>query len=397
MITLSSQLWTALAIVLCLLVIPGTALLAILTLAGSTRMREPRSPPATGKIALIVPAHNEGARIERTLFNLLAEAGADPATEVIVVADNCTDDTASVAEKAGARVLIRTDVSKRGKGYALDFAFRALLKEDFTYFLVIDADSEVDTGFLHVMRCHFSSGVMAVQSRYAVLNSDDSVRTKLMALALCAFNVLRPRGRAAMGWSCGLLGNGFALRREVLQNIPYTAGSVVEDLEYHLVLIWHGVRVAFADTAVVRGDMPSSGAGVKSQRTRWEGGRLRMVMEHAPGLMRDFLRGRGNALEPLLDLLLLPLSYHVLILCAMLVLPITWVQITALVCLFIVLLHIIVAARVGRLSSRHLTALFFVPLYLLWKILLIPSTITSAGRNTPWVRTARESIRESGR
>jgi cellulose synthase/poly-beta-1,6-N-acetylglucosamine synthase-like glycosyltransferase len=397
MSTTSSQLWSVLAIVLTLLVLPGTALLGLLTLAGWLPVRRPHHAPATGRIAIIVPAHNESIGIHRTIENLLAEAKADCAAEVIVIADNCSDDTEAVATASGARVLVREDASRRGKGFALDFAFRRLLAEEFRFFVVIDADSQVEPGFLDVFRRHFSGGAMAVQARYTVLNSSDSMRTRLMELALCAFNVLRPRGRSALGCSAGLLGNGFGLRREILENIPYSAGSVVEDLEYHLVLVWHDVSVAFADSAVVRGEMPTGSSAAKSQRARWEGGRLRMLIEHAPGLLLDLFRGRVNTLEPLLDLLLPPLSYHVLLLIALLVLPLDWAQLVALSGLLIVVLHIVVAARVGGLSWHHLSALLFAPFYVIWKLLLIPATIATAGRNSPWLRTAREAAREGGK
>jgi hypothetical protein len=150
----------------------------------------------------------------------------------------------------------------------------------------------------------------------------------------------------------------------------------------------------FANGAQVRGAMPRGGAGARSQRERWEGGRLRMLAEHVPGLIADFFRGRMSALEPLLDLLLLPLSYHVVLLVALSLLPVGWALIAGLVGLSIVALHIVVAARVGGLSARHLLALIFVPFYLVWKVLLIPATIATAKRHSPWVRTAREAAEE---
>jgi hypothetical protein len=82
----------------------------------------------------------------------------------------------------------------------------------------------------------FAGGADAVQCRYTTLNVDASLRTRLMNVSLMAFNALRPRGRSAMGLSAGILGNGFALSAETLRPVPYTADSVVEDLEYHLLL-----------------------------------------------------------------------------------------------------------------------------------------------------------------
>jgi cellulose synthase/poly-beta-1,6-N-acetylglucosamine synthase-like glycosyltransferase len=397
---MTSELHAVLAIVgaaLAALTVPGTLWLGLLTLAGLLPPARPRELPARGRIAFVVPAHNEEARLPRTLANLQAECVRDGDADVTVVADNCTDATADLARRHGARVLVRNDLSKRGKGYALDHAFRHLLAGDFRFFVVVDADSELDAGFLDALRRHFAAGADVVQARYTVLNAGDSLRTRLMELALAAFNVLRPRGRAVLGFSAGLLGNGFALRREVLEALPYAAGSIVEDLEYHLVLVFHGVTVAFADDARVRGEMPSAGAGVRQQRVRWEGGRLRMLLEHAPGLVVDLFRGRGRAAEPLLDLMLLPLAYHAALVGALALLPLEWARAAGLAGLAVLALHVVAAIVVCRLPPARLLVLACAPFYVAWKILLLPATLAAAAREHPWVRTARDAVREGVR
>ena len=385
------------AVALAVLALPGTLWLAALTLAGLLPPARPRQQPAAGRIAIVVPAHNEESRLPRTLASLQAECRRDADAEVILVADNCSDGTAEVARQGGARVLVRNDLAKRGKGYALDHAFGRLLREQFRYFVVVDADSELDAGFVDAIRRHFAAGADVVQARYTVLNAGDSLRTRFMELALAAFNVLRPRGRAALGLSAGLLGNGFALRREVLEALPYAAGSIVEDLEYHLVLVFHGAVVAFADDARVRGEMPAAGAGVRQQRLRWEGGRLRMLLEHAPGLAADLLRGRGRAAEPLLDLLLPPLAYHAALLGALALLPLDWARLIGLAGLAVLALHVLAATIVCRLPLSRLLLLAVAPFYVAWKIVLLPATVAAAARDHPWVRTAREAVREGVR
>ena len=384
---------TASGVALAALTLPGTLWLLVLTLAGLCPPARARELPARGRIAIVVPAHNEELRLPRTLANLRAEALRDGDANVVVVADNCSDATADLARSQGARVLVRNDASKRGKGYALDFAFRALLAEDFRYFVVVDADSALDEGFLHVLRCHFAAGADAIQARYTVLNAGDSLRTRFMELALAAFNVLRPRGRSVLGFSAGLLGNGFALRRDVLESLPYAAGSIVEDLEYHLVLVFHGVAVTFADEATVRGEMPSAGGGVRQQRVRWEGGRLRMLLEHAPGLAADLFRGHLRAAEPLLDLLLPPLAYHVALVGALALLPFDWARVAGCAGLAVIALHVVAAAIVGRLPLSRLLVLGCAPFYVAWKLCLLPATLAAAARDHPWVRTARDGVR----
>ena len=88
--------------------------------------------PAVGKMAIsagnaasvpfvvIVPAHNEELTLAPTLQDIRPQLGA--LGRLVVVADNCSDDTAAVAERAGAEVVSRNDPDKRGKGYALDAA-----------------------------------------------------------------------------------------------------------------------------------------------------------------------------------------------------------------------------------------------------------------------------------
>ena len=79
-----------------------------------------------------------------------------------------------------------------------------------------------------------------MQCRYEMESTTDRANTRLSALAFRAFNVIRPRGRARLGFSAGILGNGFAISRAVLEAVPYDAFSVVEDLEYHLHLVMAG-------------------------------------------------------------------------------------------------------------------------------------------------------------
>jgi glycosyltransferase involved in cell wall biosynthesis len=57
----------------------------------------------------------------RSILPQLAEAD-----RLLVVADNCSDDTAAIATAEGAETIERSDLAHRGKGYALDFGIRHL-------------------------------------------------------------------------------------------------------------------------------------------------------------------------------------------------------------------------------------------------------------------------------
>jgi cellulose synthase/poly-beta-1,6-N-acetylglucosamine synthase-like glycosyltransferase len=256
--------------------------------------------------------------------------------------------------------------------------------------LVIDADSVVSPGLIAAVRQRFLAGAQAVQCRYEVYNSEENSRTRLMTLAFQGFNVIRPRGRERLGLSAGILGNGFALHRDVLTRVPYGAYSVVEDLEYHLALVRAGIRVEFVDTATVSGEMPRSDHGARTQRARWEGGRRRMMRRWAPRLMGDLLRGRARVIEPLLDLLSAPIATEASLLLVAACLPVAPLRLYALGALLVLTLHVTAAAACGSGFWRTMRVLWAAPAYFFWKLSILPEVWRASRADSAWVRTARD-------
>ncbi len=389
--------WKIIGVVAVCATLPGSVELLALSAASlfPKRYGAIRSTSAAWRVAVIVPAHNEVANIASCVQSLLGADRGDMQVSVYVIADNCTDDTALVAEDAGANVLIRTNEVERGKGYALHFAFTHPELLHYDCLLVVDADTAVATNFIVVAAGALRDGADAVQARYLVHNLEAGMRTRLMGLALRAFNVVRPLGRERLGLSVGILGNGFGLRMETLRAVPYLASSVVEDLEYHLKLVQAGYRVKFVNATAVFGEMPVRGEGVKTQRSRWEGGRLRMLQERGPELLRGVLSGRLVFLEPLLELLLLPLALHVTLLAIAISTPQPLVRSFGLAGAAVVLVHLIAAIVVGGGSWRDVGTLAVAPFYILWKLTQIPSLLRSSRSDNTWVRTKRSAEAET--
>jgi cellulose synthase/poly-beta-1,6-N-acetylglucosamine synthase-like glycosyltransferase len=371
--------------------LPGTFELLLLTLGTARKRKIPDQPDtATLRLAVVIPAHDEALLITRCVESVSLSARRYEGCEIVVVADNCSDETAALAVEAGARVLVRQNAELRGKGYALRMAFDQLQADGFNAFLVVDADSIVSPNLVREAGQRLAAGATAVQARYRVANDNASMRTRLMDLAFLAFNVARPRGRAGWKLSAGILGNGFALRAETLQQVPWDAASIVEDLEYHLRLVSAGQRVDFIDAATVYGEIPAGGKAAKVQRSRWEGGRLRMAREWAPKLATQLARGEWRVAEPLLDLLTLPLAYHVLLLTfAALILPAPWREV-AVAAMVVVLMHVISACVLGGNPWKTARALFSAPFYIIWKLTTLSGVFSASRRSAGWLRSARD-------
>jgi dolichol-phosphate mannosyltransferase len=123
-------------------------------LARAARRRpsvEPALAPLDVTISVVVPARNEAGRIGRCL----AALAADPAvTEIIVVDDQSTDDTADVARRHGATVVPGRPLPPdwAGKAWALQQGIEAAAGE---WVVTLDADAEAAPGLCTalVQRC----------------------------------------------------------------------------------------------------------------------------------------------------------------------------------------------------------------------------------------------------
>jgi cellulose synthase/poly-beta-1,6-N-acetylglucosamine synthase-like glycosyltransferase len=208
-------------------------------------------------------------------------------------------------------------------------------------------------------------------------------------------NVLRPLGRHRLGLSCGIFGNGFALSAATLARVPYTPNSLVEDLEYHLHLIRAGIRVEFLNHAAVFGEMPDTTSAAASQRARWEGGRILMRRLWTRPLALEVLRGRPRLLEPLLDLLALPLATEAALLAFALLIglpmQLAWLSDYAAFGIATLILYVLVAASLAPDPWATLQALASAPAFLAFKLMMVPRTRLAARRDAAWVRTQRNA------
>jgi cellulose synthase/poly-beta-1,6-N-acetylglucosamine synthase-like glycosyltransferase len=358
-------------------------------------LRRARGPHAAVKrpirLAVVVPAHDEETMIARTIASLKA---ADPATLVLVVAHNCTDATAAVAGQAGARVVELKDPRQRGKGAALRHGFAAALAAGANAVLVIDADSVVSANLMTATLAMLEEGAEATQCRYELeLQASGSGRplARLRALAFRGMNVVRARGRACLGFSTGLFGNGFALTAAVLERVPFSVDSIAEDVEYHTKLASEGARVYWIGEAFVHAHLAASGAAQATQESRWEGGRFKAASRATGRLLAAVLRGKWRALETLADVWSLPLSRGILTLLLTAALPVHWLHVYAMVCAGIALLYVLEAAWLGAEPIRDLAALAAVPLYLVWKVVITLIVLRQSRSRAEWARTKREA------
>lgn len=354
------------------------------------------------KFAIVIPAHNEEKVLAKTLYSLFALVYPKNLYEIFVVADNCTDNTANIAHNLGATVLQRTNEEKKGKGFALRWAFDQILgsdDEEFDAVIVFDADSLVSGNYLEVMNYYIENGSKAIQSSDLILPKDGSWSSESTRIGFLLYNYVKPIGRKVLGFDMGLRGNGMCFVSDVLKNVPWKAWSLTEDVEYGLNLLLKGIPIDFAPEADVWAEMPSKPKNAESQRKRWEIGRYPIIKKYAPQLLKAAIRRRKpKFLDVLIDLVTPPLVNSLLIVMLMCVLNIAlwllgWVQVHFLwIWMGIALsgiLHLFVGLYAAGADKKIYKSILYIPVYVLWKVKVYFKALTIDGERQ-WVRTKRD-------
>ena len=265
------------------------------------------------RTTVLIPAHNEGAGVLPTIHDVKAQIG--PNDSILVVADNCTDDTASVVRAAGVEVVVRTDPVRRGKGYALEFGVRHLRSNPPDVVVILDADCRLDENALRLLSESAMVTGRPAQSLYLMLAPENAPAAKGVNLfAWRVRNWIRPLGLGLLGLPTQLFGTGMAFPFSLLSDRDLGNSRLAEDCALGIALASAGHPPLFVSEAIVHSHFPVSHAGSESQRQRWEKGHLENIIDLVPGALARSLRDRNLGLAALaIDMAVPPLSLLMLV------------------------------------------------------------------------------------
>jgi cellulose synthase/poly-beta-1,6-N-acetylglucosamine synthase-like glycosyltransferase len=372
-------------------------------LAGCFALRNDRTSPIaepdalSHKTIVLIPAHNEGAGILPTIRDVQAQLG--PHDGILVVADNCTDDTAAIVRATGVEVVVRADPARRGKGYALEFGVRHLSLSPPDVVIILDADCGLGE---HALR-HLSANAMAsgrpVQSLYLMRAPENAPSGKGVNLfAWRVKNWIRPLGLKLFGLPTQLLGTGMAFPFSLLVGRDLGNSRLAEDCALGIALASAGYPPLFVSEAKVHSHFPVSQAGSESQRQRWEKGHLDNIVDLVPGALVKSLRGGGFGLAALaFDMAVPPLSLLVLATAVSVIFGAVALGLGAppaalaipLLSLLLVAAGTVLAWRAVGRDLLPLRELLGLPLHAIRKLVFYHG-IVSGKASSSWIRTDRK-------
>lgn len=346
--------------------------------------------------AVLIPAHNEAVNISETIKALLSQVSSNK--NIIVIADNCTDDTAQHARDLGVTVIERFNNEDKGKGYALDYGVNFLSKmETPDVLMIVDADCIVAKDFVEKVSKACITYKRPIQSDYLMTFPEPkALKEKVAELAWIVKNKVRPLGYSIIGLPCQLMGTGMAFIWGDIKQCNLANGNLVEDMQLGLELAEAGKPPYYLSDTYVTSVFPSSAEGISTQRRRWEHGHINVILKNSPKLLKAFFKCNVRFFMMLLDLCIPPLALlMILLLSAIFITGVanvaygyTNTYYYASTLLIIFLLTIFVAWLSYGRETIKLRELVLAPLVLLKKLPLYVGFIFN--RQTDWVRSKRD-------
>ena len=264
------------------------------------------------KTTLLIPAHNEAEQIKEVLETLLPQI--TDRDRVIVIADNCHDRTAELAQSTGVTVFEREHKYDRGKGYALDFAIQKIKHDPPEVLVILDGDCIISPNTIENITTAAIATGRPVQATYLMEQPQNpSLKDKISMFSIKVKNLVRLLGLNRLGWHCLLTGSGMAFPWSLIEQVSLAGSKTTDDMQLTVDLALYSSTPVFCQEALVIGRLMKD-QDATSQRSRWEHGHLEMILVEVPRLLKVFFKtGSFAALRLAVDISIPPLSLLVMV------------------------------------------------------------------------------------
>lgn len=245
-------------------------------------------------VTVMVPAHNEGIVIVKTVLSLLSFDYPHDRYEIIVINDNSSDNSAEllrgVQKDFGEERLkvINTDnvTGGKGKSNALNIGLK---QAKGSVIAVYDADNTPERSALRLLVAELlqSDRLAAVIGKFRTRNKEATVLTRFINIETLSFQWMAQAGRQRLFKLCTIPGTNYVIRREILEKIGgWDVKALAEDTEISFRVYQMGYRIKFQPRAVTWEQEPQTLDVWFHQRTRWVKGNIYVVVKNAKLLFK---------------------------------------------------------------------------------------------------------------
>ncbi len=224
------------------------------------------------RIAILVAARDESKVIAGLLESIQRQTVNVPPEDVYVIVETLDDPTVQICKRYHNTVILREDLNKQRKGYALDEAIRQILARDRHYdaYFIFDADNILSEDYLEEMLKIYAAGYEIATGYRNSKNGNTNVISAVSSLTFSMINVMSNRNRATHGANIIFSGTGYYIAGDLIeewQGWPFQ--SLTEDYELSLYATLHSLTTFYNEKAMFYDEQPTKYRQTVAQRVRW--------------------------------------------------------------------------------------------------------------------------------
>ncbi|WP_270940948.1 glycosyltransferase [Romboutsia lituseburensis] len=249
-------------------------------------------------VSILVPAHNEGKVIGKTVESLLLLDYPIDKMELIVINDNSSDDSKDILQSIKARypkynfTIINTDniTGGKGKSNALNIGYQVAKGE---FIAIYDADNTPEKTALRylIQTIVRDDSLGAVIGKFRTRNKYKNILTKFINIETLSFQWIAQAGRRQLLGLCTIPGTNFVLRRKTIESLGgWDTKAIAEDTEISFRIYKMGQKITYVPQSVTWEQEPETINVWIKQRTRWVKGNIYVLVKY----ITNIFKGKQN-------------------------------------------------------------------------------------------------------
>ena len=252
------------------------------------------------KYAVLIPARNEEPVIGNLINSIKKQDYPQELLTIFVVADNCTDNTAKIAQELGAICYEHNNPDERTKGFGLKYLFEQIEKDygiqSFEGYFIFDSDNLLKRDYISRMNDSFDAGEKIITSYRSTKNLTEGWIASLYAIHWLRSIRQRHRTRSFLHLATNIQGTGFLFANEIVKDgWKYT--SLTEDRSLTADCVVNGYEISYNNDAIFYDEQPTSLKVALRQRLRWAKGHLQAFGESGWGLFKNIFIDKNTKWE----------------------------------------------------------------------------------------------------
>lgn len=249
-------------------------------------------------VSILVPAHNEGKVIGKTVESLLLLDYPRDKMELIVINDNSSDDSKDILQSIKNKykkynfTIINTDniTGGKGKSNALNIGYQEAIGE---FIAIYDADNTPEkTALRYLIQTIVKDDKLgAVIGKFRTRNKHKNILTKFINIETLSFQWIAQAGRRQLLGLCTIPGTNFVLRKTTIEQLGgWDTKAIAEDTEISFRIYKLGQRITYVSQAVTWEQEPETINVWVKQRTRWVKGNIYVLVKY----IKNIFKGKQN-------------------------------------------------------------------------------------------------------